>query len=140
MPYKNIRPEDIFKCQKCGDCCSGYGGTFVTKKDIENIAGYIHTDPECFVRDYCRMSGSRPVLAQGENGYCIFWDGVCRIHAVKPRMCRSWPFIKSVLIDIENWYIMGAFCPGIRTDIPADVIQKCVKQEIDRMQHTMEVR
>jgi len=133
MPYSNITSADIFNCQKCGDCCWGYGGTFVTEEDIENIARYIHADLQSFVKEYCQMSGSRPVLAQGQNGYCVFWDGVCTIHPVKPRMCRCWPFIDSVLVDVENWYIMAASCPGIRTDIPADVVKACVQKELDSM-------
>jgi len=133
MQYSNITPADIFNCQKCGDCCRGYGGTFVTKEDIENIARYIHADLQSFVKEYCQMSGSRPVLAQGQNGYCVFWDGVCTIHPVKPRMCRCWPFIDSVLVDVENWHIMAASCRGIRTDIPADVVKACVQKELDSM-------
>ncbi len=46
MPYNNLKSEDIFKCQKCGDCCKGYGGTFITEKEIETIAAHIHTDPD----------------------------------------------------------------------------------------------
>ena len=57
MPYNNIKSEDIFKCQKCGDCCKGYGGTFITEKEIETIAAHIHTDSEMFVENYCQISG-----------------------------------------------------------------------------------
>jgi len=121
---------EIFSCKKCGDCCKGYGGTFVTAEDIEAIAAYIKMDPERFVADYCDMSGGKPVLAQGENGYCIFWDEVCTIHPVKPRMCRAWPFIESVLTDINNWHIMAGVCPGIRTDVPDDVIRACVREKV----------
>jgi len=39
MPYKDIKPLDIFKCRQCGECCKGYGGTFVTENEIEAIAG-----------------------------------------------------------------------------------------------------
>ena len=129
-----MKPSDIFKCTKCGDCCKGYGGTYVTAKDIKAIAAYIKTDPESFVDNYCNKSGSRLVLAQGENGYCIFWDGLCTIHPVKPYMCRQWPFIEGVLIDVNNWQIMGGFCPGIRTDIPDSVVLECVKKELSRNQ------
>ncbi len=138
MLYENITPADIFHCQQCGDCCRGYGGTFVTPADIENIARYIHTDVKCFVKDYCQMSGSRPVLAQGTNGYCVFWDKVCTIHPVKPKMCRRWPFIDSVLVDVENWYVMAASCPGIRTDFPAHVVTACVHAEIDHARRESE--
>jgi len=121
---------EIFDCKKCGECCKGYGGTFVTESDIKAISDYIRTDPRRFIRDYCQMSGSRPVLAQGENGYCVFWDKLCTIHPVKPRMCRAWPFIRSVLTDIRNWKIMAASCPGIRTDISDEIVEACVRKEL----------
>jgi Fe-S-cluster containining protein len=131
MPCKNIMPEDLFECQKCGDCCKGYGGTDVTQTDIEKIANFIGASPERFIEDYCQMSGGKPVLTQKKDGYCIFWDGVCAIHPVKPRMCRQWPFIKSVLIDPNNWEIMSNACPGIRTDFPIEVVIACVKKKIE---------
>ena len=74
MPFSDMKPSDIFKCQQCGDCCKGYGGTFVTDQEIESIAKYINTDSESFVEKYCQMSGDKPVLSQKDNGYCIFWD------------------------------------------------------------------
>lgn len=125
-----MKPSDIFKCTKCGDCCKGYGGTYVTARDIKAIADYIKTDPENFVDNYCNISGNELVLAQDENGYCIFWDDLCTIHPVKPHMCRQWPFIRSILIDVDNWDIMANQCPGIRTDIPDSVVLKCVKKKL----------
>lgn len=128
MPFEDMGSADIFECRKCGECCKGYGGTFVTARDIQAIARFIHTAPDSFVENYCQMSGSQLVLAQGENGYCIFWDEVCTIHPVKPRMCRAWPFIESVLVDIKNWHIMAASCPGMRTDVSDGVIEACVRK------------
>lgn len=125
-----MEPSDIFTCQKCGDCCKGYGGTYVNESDIESIADYIHMNPEGFVKTYCKTTKNMPVLAQRKDDYCIFWDEQCTIHPVKPRMCRSWPFIKSVLIDINNWYIMAALCPGMRTDVPENKVRECVKKEL----------
>lgn len=132
MPYKDVTPSDIFKCRQCGECCKGYGGTFVTKKEIKAIVDYLNIDPERFVDNYCQVSGGNPVLAQGSNDYCVFWDGLCTIHPVKPRMCREWPFIKSVLVDINNWHIMAALCPGIRTDFPDSVIKECIRKELTK--------
>jgi len=122
--------DSLFQCKKCGDCCNGYGGTFLSEKDIKVIAEYVNTDVKSFTAKYCRLSGGKPVLAQDENGYCIFWDKLCRIHPVKPYMCKTWPFIKSVLIDINNWHIMASVCPGIRTDVPDSVVKKCVAEKI----------
>ncbi|MBL0699801.1 MAG: YkgJ family cysteine cluster protein [Desulfosarcina sp.] len=124
-----MKPSDIFNCTKCGDCCKGYGGAFVTPDDIKAISGYLNAEPEHFIEKFCQISGGKPLIAQGENGYCIFWDEVCTIHPVKPRMCKEWPFIKALLLDIENWHIMASLCPGIRTDIPIDIVQDYVKKQ-----------
>lgn len=118
---------DIFECLKCGDCCKGYGGTFLSKQDIEIVAEYVGTDADSFESKFCQLSGGRPVLAQQENGYCIFWDELCTVHPVKPRMCRQWPLIEGVLVDVKNWHVMASMCPGIRTDVPDRAIRGCVK-------------
>ena len=130
MPSDCIDPEELFDCRKCGDCCKGFGGTYLTAEDIETIAIYIGSDPEKFVDRYCSLSGTKPVLAQRKDGYCIFWDKICKIHPVKPLMCRKWPFIESILVDAENWLIMAGSCPGIQTDVPVDMVQKYVKKRL----------
>ena len=113
MPSNYTQPEEIFECRQCGDCCRGYGGTFVTPEDIAAIAAYIHTDPKQFVETWCAFSGSRPVLAQKADGYCVFWDRVC---------------IESVLIDTGNWEIMSSLCPGIKAGVSPETIRACVRR------------
>ncbi len=126
----NLTEHDLFDCKMCGDCCKGYGGAFVTEADIARISDFIGADCDTFVRDYCQMSGRRPVLAQAPTGYCVFWDQKCQIHPVKPAMCRAWPFIDAVTVDVQNWYAMANSCPGMRTDVaPADVLA-CVQQVV----------
>ena len=123
--------SDLFDCTMCGDCCRGFGGTIVTEQDIERIAAYIGVDPGSFADRYCATSGSQRVLAQGEDGCCVFFDKLCTIHPVKPRMCRAWPFIRPVLVDVVNWHSMAASCPGMRTDLPDDVITACVERVLE---------
>jgi hypothetical protein len=131
MPSDSVTPGDIFQCRQCGECCKGFGGTYVNPDDIRAIAEYIGADPGRFAEKYCQKSGSRQVLAQGEDGYCVFRkDKLCSIHPVKPRMCRAWPFIPGVLADPANWRIMANSCPGIRTGFSDEVILRCVKQEL----------
>ena len=128
MLCDGIGPQALFECRRCGDCCKGFGGTYLAAEDIEAISRYIGSNPEKFVARYCSHSGTKPVLAQKSDGYCIFWDKTCTIHPVKPRMCRKWPFIESILVDAENWLIMAGSCPGIQTDVPIDAVQKYVKK------------
>lgn len=111
-------PEDyLFDCKMCGDCCRGYGGTYLTNTDITAIADYLGISESTLKNHYCDLSGNRLILKQGESGYCVLWDDKCTIHPVKPRMCRQWPFIDCLLVDIGNWGIMANSCPGMRTDI-----------------------
>lgn len=108
---------DLFHCTQCGECCKGFGGTYVTETDIRAIGGFLGIAPHVVRRRYCTLSGAKPLLAQADSGYCVFWDGNCTIHPVKPRMCRQWPFIPSVLVDAVNWRIMAGCCPGMRKDV-----------------------
>jgi hypothetical protein len=73
----------------------------------------------------CRSGGGR-LIVQGKNGYCIFWDEVCTIHPVKPKMCRQWPFIRSILVDVDNWRAMASSCPGMAADASDRQILECV--------------
>lgn len=106
----------LFKCTRCGDCCKGFGGTYLRETDFAAIAKHLGVPIHTFKERYCAPSGHRFVLAQRADGFCIFWDEICTIHAVKPEMCRKWPFIDSLLTDIGNWKIMASVCPGIEAD------------------------
>jgi Fe-S-cluster containining protein len=128
MEEKIVEESQMFTCKKCGTCCKGYGGTYVTEASIQEIAAYIGTDPHTFVENFCSLSGGKPVLRQQENGFCIFWDKVCTIHSVKPQMCREWPFIRSVLSDAANWHIMAASCPGIQKNVSIQRVQAHIRR------------
>lgn len=132
MSSDPVTPQDLFACQYCGQCCKGYGGTYVTESEIDDICRYLDLDRPRFMQHYCQFSGGKPLIAQTESGYCIFWDQLCTIHPVKPRMCRQWPFIESVLVDARNWHTMATSCPGMRTDFSDDQIQKCVRELIQK--------
>lgn len=123
-----LGPSDIFQCRRCGECCKGFGGTLVSDADVAAIAEYLGMSPNDFAENCCVRSGFGRVLAQGKDGYCMFAEhALCTIHPVKPRMCRAWPFIESVLRDPGNWNIMAGACPGIRADVPEKTVIKCVE-------------
>lgn len=122
--------EGLFACTLCGDCCKGYGGTYLTDADIAAIARFLGKTADQLVAGYTCLSGSRHLLAQRDDGYCIFWDKVCTIHPVKPKMCRQWPFIPGILVDVGNWRAMAASCPGMNAEAPDRRILECVKASL----------
>ena len=132
MSSDDLTAADLFSCQRCGNCCKGYGGTYLTGAEIDNICRYLGLGRERFLRHYCQLSGNKPLVAQGENGYCIFWDQLCTIHPVKPQLCQKWPFIESIPVDVRNWQIMAASCPGMRTGFSDGQIQKCVRDVLNK--------
>jgi Fe-S-cluster containining protein len=122
--------EGLFACTLCGDCCKGYGGTYLSESDINAISCYLGVSTERMLVKFTRKSGGRRLIVQGDSGYCIFWDKVCTIHPVKPQMCRQWPFIRSILADVGNWRAMAASCPGMDADAPDQKILECVKKAL----------
>jgi Fe-S-cluster containining protein len=108
----------IFECTLCGDCCRGYGGTYISQGDTEAIAAFLGLSPQSFLMRYCVGDIRHRMLDQGPDGFCVFYEGKCAIHPVKPRMCRTWPYLKSVIVDYSNWQAMGSVCPGIRVEAP----------------------
>lgn len=125
----------LFVCTQCGDCCKGYGGTYVAEADIEAIAQFVGISADQLRTSHCVQSGGRLVLSQRPDGYCIFWDGNCTIHDVKPRMCRNWPFIQSVVMDPSNWRIMARVCPGMDGSAADQEIVAYVQSLLDQSQN-----
>ncbi len=62
-----------------------------------------------------------------DSGVCVFLDEVCTIHEVKPRMCKIWPFLESMLVDPANWAGVQSVCPGIRGDAKQEDLAECVR-------------
>ena len=124
--------EDIFQCQMCGECCTGFGGTYVSDEDILEISAFIGCDPSNFKKTYCNRSGTRWVLALSTTEKCIFFDKekACTIHPVKPSMCRAWPFIQTVVNHPENWDAMAGSCPGMKKGVSHDTLKRIVSREI----------
>ena len=124
--------SDIFSCTECGDCCKGFGGTYLAKKDVLAIADHLGISKSELLDKFCVMSGQRPVLGQRADGYCVFFDRNCSIHAVKPQMCRKWPFIDSILADPINWQIMADSCPGMKRNVAPSHLLSCVRSQLQK--------
>jgi Fe-S-cluster containining protein len=133
MTFEAAETDEIFTCTTCGACCCGFGGTILQTDDILRISEFLGIPEKRFIDEFCDARGRRVYPAQRPDGFCMFHkDGLCGIHPVKPSMCRRWPFIESVLVDVQNWRSMATVCPGMRVDVPDDVIREKVTREIEK--------
>ena len=105
-----------FRCTGCGQCCTGEPGyVWVNQAEIDALAQALGTTPEDVERTYVRDVGRRRSLREKANGDCVFYDrrtARCRVYAVRPRQCRTWPFWSSNLRTAETWQHTCEVCPG----------------------------
>jgi uncharacterized protein len=106
----------VFQCQQCGDCCAGRGGIFVKPEEVEQMAAQLGLPGLEFCRRYVEASPLGPRLTT-ENGVCVFLlaGNLCRVHPVKPLICRQWPFLPALLVDPDELEHAKGACPGINS-------------------------
>jgi Fe-S-cluster containining protein len=108
-----------FQCTGCGDCCTGAPGyVWVNKEEIAALAATLGVDIAEFEARYVRRIGVRKSLNEFANGDCVFFDGQtrkCKVYAVRPRQCRTWPFWDSNIRTPEAWADTCRVCPGSGT-------------------------
>jgi len=106
---------NVFNCQQCGDCCAGRGGIFVKPQEVEDMAALLALPVAEFCRRYVEASPMGPRLGIADNGFCVFLmeGNLCRVHPVKPFICRQWPFLPALLVDPDELEHAKTACPGI---------------------------
>jgi hypothetical protein len=104
-----------FSCRRCGSCCTGEPGyVFLRSQDAASIAAFLGLGEEAFCEAYTRKSDGRTSLSEEEDGRCVFFTTRgCRIYAVRPVQCRTFPFWSWHLSRPENWDEAARECPGM---------------------------
>ncbi len=117
----------VFNCKMCGQCCRGEGGIIVVQEEIEHICKYLNIPEQVFISEYLiKDVCGKYSIKINKHGYCIFFDTKkgCKIHVVKPNICRAWPFFKGNLEDVISFEMAKEYCPGINKDIGFDEFKK----------------
>jgi Fe-S-cluster containining protein len=112
----NNDQHPVFACRQCGECCRGEKGILETEAEFEALAGHLDLSPEDFAARYLVQTSLGPQLAT-QSGTCVFQEGsLCRVHPVKPRICRDWPFLPALLTHADEFEAAKEACPGILAD------------------------
>jgi Fe-S-cluster containining protein len=128
----------VFHCRQCGDCCAGRGGIFVRPDEVEAMAALVELPVEEFCRLFMEASDLGPRLTVAANGFCVFLmeGNLCRVHPVKPFICRQWPFLPALLVDPDEMESAKTACPGIdptcnHEDFVEEALQQGRREIID---------
>jgi hypothetical protein len=123
----------VFQCQQCGDCCAGRGGIFVRPEEVAEMAAFLEMDEQEFRNRYLEASslGTRLTI---NNGLCVFQeDNRCRVHPVKPFICRQWPYLPVLLVDAEEFEAAKGACPGLNPEGKhEDFVEEALKRAYNR--------
>jgi len=105
-----------FQCTGCGNCCTGEPGhVWVNRAEIEALAHAAGLDLAEFEASFVRSVGKRKSLIELSGGDCVFFDRLthrCKVYALRPRQCRTWPFWQSNLRILADWQQTCRACPG----------------------------
>ena len=102
-----------FECHQCGECCRGEGGIILGPVDQKRLAAHFGLSVEEFLARYAEQRNGKHCLRTKEDGFCVFFGENCEVHAVKPNVCRAWPFFRGNIVDEVSWAMAQDFCPGI---------------------------
>ena len=113
-----LRQTLRFSCTQCGQCCATAGDYYVylTDEESERIRTHLQLSRSWFRRRYLqRIEDGEQVLVSGPDERCIFLnaDGKCRVYAVRPVQCRTYPFWPELVGTAAAWNREARRCEGI---------------------------
>ena len=105
----------VFQCRQCGDCCVRPRRYLCQAR---RSGGHGRACWQIPVAEFCRRfveaSALGPRLTVAD-GVCVFLmaGSLCRVHPVKPFICRQWPFLPALLVDPDELENAKTACPGL---------------------------
>ncbi len=94
------------------------GVVYLTDEDVARMAAYLGISNADFESRYVYRTRKTARLRIPRKERCHFLqDGGCRVHAVKPLQCRTFPFWPELIQGAprpgEAWREAAKYCPGI---------------------------
>ncbi|MGQ9471054.1 MAG: YkgJ family cysteine cluster protein [Candidatus Aminicenantales bacterium] len=106
-----------FICQRCGSCCF-HRRIGLNEYEVKQLGLFLSLKQEELISRYV-TSNKQPELKTREDGSCVFLiERQCRIHHVRPLVCRLYPLGLLFTPDNEvKWGLMPLHpdCVGLIT-------------------------
>ena len=120
MIIKETTTEEVLKlapdckCKSCENGCK-HGSGFLTDNQIPRLAKFLKIKEKILKEKFLdeiekfHTKLHRPKLKSYPLGECIFFDGKCKIHKVKPKECRIAMSCKDYGEDLSIWFTLNHF-------------------------------
>jgi hypothetical protein len=129
-PRRSLR----FACTGCGRCCRAAGANYVvevTRREQRRIQKHLGLSWPWFRRRYVFRYDEQTESLKMPGGRCVFLDEAnrCRIYAVRPRQCRTYPFWPELVAHGHAWRLEQRRCEGIGRGrvVPRARIERALK-------------
>lgn len=109
-----------YPCARCGSCCQDMDNIMVLDEDIDRIAIHLGLAKKEFKSRYLRRT--KGVWYFREDTECAFLDSnhmECKIHSVRPAICRAFPYEAPWFISNIFQSIKTMMTDGTRISLPA---------------------
>jgi len=128
--HKGLR----FQCTQCGHCCTNHGEysyVYLAEADVVAIAGHLGLARRSFLERHCAQDEGYTILRMDAPA-CPFLgdDQRCKIYAVRPRQCATWPFWEENLERARWEGPVKECCPGIGEGPahPAEEVERIARE------------
>ena len=122
-----------FVCQMCSLCCTGEGGILMRPEEAEAAARELGMEVADFLDRHTRpRNGEVEVVTDGRGVCSLLGPQGCRIHAVKPRICRAWPFLPQILANPDAFEEAKLGCPGLDPEASHEDFLRQARQETNQ--------
>lgn len=134
--YYYRRTRLRFECTGCGACCIGRAGHVVelSRTEAESIRAALGLSRAWFRRRYLvHDADGNTGIRLGADGRCPFLgaDLRCRVYAVRPTQCRTYPWWPELLERKSDWDDESRRCEGMNRGavVPLAQIERALARE-----------
>lgn len=125
-----------FECTRCGACCYGDEDHYIAigEIDINRISKHLGITVAWLKRRYIEhLTREYYSIRFNDDGSCVFLDrqGHCRIYAVRPVQCQTYPYWPELLSDRKHWHAEAKRCEGINRGnvVPVETITRALRKQ-----------
>lgn len=112
--YTRMACHILFRCQRCGTCCTAGDPIRLRAEDAAKLAKHLKIPLNKFLKKYTIPDPKKPGVLDFKHILpCKFYDrkaGGCKVYSVRPWSCRIFPFLG--VYGSSDQVVVNPSCPG----------------------------